>query len=150
SAVKARLAGDFSRYGAELVDFYVSRITPPDEVERMIDERSGMAAVGDLDAFLKFKAAKAIGDAATRPNGGGGAAGCDSEALTVGIGAGLGAMLPGMLFKRLDPAAGSPGKVQCTDCHGDVAIDSRFCPHCGHQMVAIRKCPRCDKNVTAQ
>jgi len=28
----------------------------------MIDEKSGMGAVGDLDKFMKFKTAKAMGD----------------------------------------------------------------------------------------
>jgi membrane protease subunit (stomatin/prohibitin family) len=49
----------------ELVDFYINRITPPEDAQKMIDERSGMQAVGDLDKFFKYKAAKAMGDAAT-------------------------------------------------------------------------------------
>jgi len=60
-AVKTRLQDDFRRYGLELLDFFVNAITPPPEVQRMMDERSGMAAVGNLDDFLKFKAAKALG-----------------------------------------------------------------------------------------
>ena len=55
---------DFQKYGMELVDFFINNITPPDDVQKMIDERSGMQAVGDLDSFLKYKAAKALGDAA--------------------------------------------------------------------------------------
>ena len=69
-ALKTRLADEFRKYGIELVDFYIDRITPPEEVERMIDERSGMGAVGDLDRFIKFKAAKAMGDAAQGHGGG--------------------------------------------------------------------------------
>ena len=63
-AMKTRLAEEFRKYGTEMVDFYVNRITPPEDVERMIDERSSMGAVGDLDRFTQFKAAKAMGDAA--------------------------------------------------------------------------------------
>jgi membrane protease subunit (stomatin/prohibitin family) len=154
-AVKTRLTGDFRKYGAELVDFFITRITPPEDVQRMMDERAGMAAVGDLDGFLKFKAAKAMGDAAA----GGGGIPTNGEAasgLALGVGAGLGMMIPGMLFKTL---GGEPptresilkgGAVHCPECHGSVTIDSRFCSHCGHQMVIARKCPRCDKNVTVQ
>ncbi len=152
--VKARLSNDFRKYGIELVDFYINRVTPPEEVQKMIDERSGMAAVGDLDQFLKFKAAKAIGDAASGGPLGGGAAG----GMGIGVGAGMGMMLPGMIFKALGPDSPEKGSatgkgaekgiVQCPDCHGEVAIDSRFCAHCGHQMVVIKKCPRCDKNLT--
>ncbi|MEA2625540.1 MAG: hypothetical protein QOD06_1585, partial [Candidatus Binatota bacterium] len=148
AAVKTRLVEDFGKYGMELIDFYVNRITPPEEVQRMIDGRSGMQAVGDVDRFLKFQAAKAIGDAAESRGvlGGGDAA----AGMGLGVGAGLGMMLPGMVFRALG-AGESPASdgVQCPECHGTVALDSRFCRHCGHQMVVIRKCPRCDKNVTA-
>jgi membrane protease subunit (stomatin/prohibitin family) len=149
AAVKTRLVEDFGKYGMDLIDFYVNRITPPEEVQRMIDGRSGMQAVGDVDRFLKFQAAKALGDVAQ--SGGGVLGGGDAAAgMGLGVGAGLGMMLPGMVFRALGPGESpASGGVQCTECHGTVALDSRFCPHCGHQMVVIRKCPRCDKNVTA-
>ncbi|MGH7859698.1 MAG: double zinc ribbon domain-containing protein, partial [Candidatus Binatia bacterium] len=148
AAVKTRLAEDFRKYGAELVDFFINRITPPEEVQRMIDERSGMEAVGDVDRFLRFRAGKAIGDA---PSGGGlgGMGGGEAAAgMGLGVGAGLGMMIPGMLFKSLEGSA-KKGVVNCPECHGEVTPDSRFCAHCGHQMVVIRKCPRCDKNLGA-
>jgi membrane protease subunit (stomatin/prohibitin family) len=153
AAVKTRLSEDFGKYGMELRDFYINRITPPEDVQKMIDERAGMAAVGDLDKFLRYKAAKALGDAATA--GGGVASGAGAASgMGLGLGAGLGMILPGMLLKGLDGATLTPEhvatqeKVHCPECHGEVALDSRFCPHCGHQMVVIRKCPRCDKNLT--
>jgi membrane protease subunit (stomatin/prohibitin family) len=151
-AVKTRLTEDFRKYGMEMVDFYINRITPPEDVQKMIDERSGMAAVGDLDSFLKYKAAKALGDAATSGGmaGGGAAAG-----MGLGVGAGLGMMIPGMLYKVIgngEPTAekiAAKGTVNCPACHGEVPIDSRFCPHCGHQLVVIRKCPQCNENLSA-
>ncbi len=153
-AVKTRLADDFRRYGLELIDFFVNAITPPPEVERMIDERSGLAAVGNLDDFLKFKAAKALGDAASGvgAEGGGAAAG----GLGVGVGAGLGFMLPGMLYRTLRPEDAEPerirarGAVNCPACHGEVPLTARFCPACGHQLVVANKCPHCGEDVTAQ
>lgn len=152
-AVKQRLVEDFRKYGMELVDFYINRITPPEDVQKMIDERAGMAAVGNLDEFLKYKLAKAMGDAAQAS--GGAAGGAAAAGLGIGAGAGLGMMLPGMLFQM--PGGGplsrekivEKGVVSCPECHGEVPLDSRFCPHCGHQLVVMRKCPRCDKNVTA-
>ncbi len=63
-ALKARVADDFSKYGIELVDLYMGAITPPEEVQKLIDERSGMAALGDMNTYMKFKTARAIGDAA--------------------------------------------------------------------------------------
>jgi membrane protease subunit (stomatin/prohibitin family) len=147
-AVKTRLSDDFGKYGMALVDFFINRITPPEDVQKMIDDRAGMAAVGDLDGYLKFKAAKAMGDAAT--NGGAGA-GDAAGGMGVGIGAGLGMMIPGMLYKVLNGGKrdGSAGGVNCPACHGEVALDSRFCPHCGQQLVVMRKCPRCERPVMA-
>jgi membrane protease subunit (stomatin/prohibitin family) len=118
----------------------------------MIDERSGMAAVGNLDQFLKFKAAKAMGDAAAGVGAGGAAAG----GLGVGLGAGLGFMLPGMIYQSLRPEDADPervrerGTVLCPDCHAEVPLTARFCPACGNQMVVANKCPQCGKNVTVQ
>jgi membrane protease subunit (stomatin/prohibitin family) len=152
-AVKTRLRDDFRRYGLELIDFFVNAITPPPDVQKMIDERSGMGAVGNLDDFMKFKAAKALGDAAAGVGAAGGPAGAG---LGMGMGAGLGFMLPGMIYRNLQPEDADPerirarGTVHCPDCHGDVPITARFCPSCGNQMVVANKCPRCGKNVTAQ
>ena len=151
-AVKTRLADDFRRYGLELMDFFINSITPPPEVQRMIDERSGMAAVGNLDDFMKFKAAKAMGDAATGVGSGGSQA---AGGLGVGLGAGLGFMLPGMIYRTLRPDDADPqrirerGTVNCPACHGEVALTAKFCAACGHQMVVANTCPRCGENVTA-
>ena len=151
-AVKTRLADDFRRYGLELMDFFINSITPPPEVQRMIDERSGMAAVGNLDDFMKFKAAKAMGDAAAGVGSGGSQA---AGGLGVGLGAGLGFMLPGMIYRTLRPEDADPrriqerGSVNCPACHGEVALTAKFCAACGHQMVVANTCPRCGENVTA-
>jgi membrane protease subunit (stomatin/prohibitin family) len=153
-AVKTRLAEDFRKYGMEMEDFYINRITPPDDVQKMIDERSGMAAVGNLDDFLKYKAAKALGDAASSGagmSGGGNAA----SGMGLGIGAGMGMMIPGMLYKVLGNGEATAekikakGTVNCPACHGEVPLNSRFCSSCGHQLVVIKKCPRCSNDLAA-
>jgi membrane protease subunit (stomatin/prohibitin family) len=148
-ALKTRLVDEFRKYGTELVDFYINRITPPEDVQRMIDERSSMGAVGDLDRFLKFKAAKAMGDAAQNPGGdaGGGAA----AGVGVGVGAGLGMMMPGMLARTLgaDRPAAPAAAVTCPGCQAAVAADNRFCPRCGRQLAAAARCARCQAELPA-
>jgi membrane protease subunit (stomatin/prohibitin family) len=101
-ALKSRVADDFGKYGIELVDLFMGAITPPEEVQKMIDERSGMGALGNLDAYMKFKTAKAIGDAAQQSGGAGGTLGAG---VGLGMGAGLGAMLPGMMRDAMQPQA---------------------------------------------
>ncbi len=89
-AAKMRVIDDFAKYGLELIDFYVQAITPPEEVQQAINERSSMGAIGDMAKFTQYKTAKAIGDAAKNPGDMGGAMGA-------GLGAGLGmAMAQGM------------------------------------------------------
>lgn len=144
-ALKSRVTEDFERYGIGLVDLYVNSITPPEEVQRMIDERSGMQAVQNLDGFLKFKAAKAMGDAAVSGGGGGGA----SEGLGLGVGAGLGMMLPGILQQSLKEGPAQPASTAstCPKCHAAVGSGSRFCPSCGHQLVVVNRCHACNKDL---
>ncbi|MCK5187572.1 MAG: zinc ribbon domain-containing protein, partial [Deltaproteobacteria bacterium] len=107
-----------------------------------------------LDAFMKFKAAKAMGDAAR--SGGGGTAGEGAAAgMGLGLGAGLGMMIPGMIYKSMNLNDPSPdivkqkGTAVCPDCHAEIRLDARFCHRCGHQLVIIKKCPQCEKNLSA-
>src|SRR6266446_4104291 len=94
--LKGRVADDFGKYGLELVDFLIGAITPPEEVQKMIDERAGMGAIGDMQRYMAFKAARGIEAAA---NNAGDAAG-------LGLGAGIGMMMPGMIAG----AMGGPGR----------------------------------------
>ena len=143
--ITERLASDFSKYGMELADFFINSITPPPEVQKMIDERSGLQAVGNLDSFFKFKAAKAMGDAASGGGDGmGGAAGAAAGGMGVGVGAGLGMMLPGMLARSVTETAPAQGeKLKCPRCHNEVSSESRFCNNCGAQLVTMNRCPEC-------
>jgi predicted amidophosphoribosyltransferase len=68
----------------------------------------------------------------------------------VGVGAGLGMMMPGMLAKSLgvEPAAGPiTSVVTCPGCQSAVAADSRFCPRCGRQLAATTRCARCQAEL---
>lgn len=147
-ALKALVEQDFQKYGLELVDLFVNNITPPDKVQRMIDERSGMQAVGDLDSFLKFKAAKALGDAARAEGGLAGSAAASGMGL--GVGAGLGMMLPGILMKSMEEGSRSTPsrkKIECPKCYTKIFFEARFCPSCGHQILKLNKCLPCGKDL---
>jgi membrane protease subunit (stomatin/prohibitin family) len=150
--IKGRLTSNFSKYGMELIDFFINSITPPPQVQKMIDERSGLQAVGNLDNFFKFKAAKAMGDAASN-SGGGAAGGAAAGGMGVGVGAGLGMMIPGMLAKNIQSGPDTAEKVstvQCPRCHNEVPGNSRFCPRCGAQLVIMNRCPECQTELPAE
>jgi membrane protease subunit (stomatin/prohibitin family) len=105
SGTRAKVAEDFSKYGLELVDFFINAITPPEEVQKAIDTRSSMGAVGDLNAYMKFQAANSMSKMAEQGGGAGGAMG-------MGMGAGFGMMLPGMVREAMNAPGQMPGAPQ--------------------------------------
>jgi membrane protease subunit (stomatin/prohibitin family) len=136
---------EFEKYGLKLVDFFISSITPPDEVSKMIDQRAGMEAVGNLDKFLKFEMAKGLGS-----TGAAGAAGAG-----MGMAAGVGVMMPGMISKVFAPEQTelrreSVPTVTCPKCHTDTPEQSRYCYRCGHQMVQQNVCPSCNTQLPTE
>ncbi len=148
--VQERLARDFQRYGINLADFFITSITPPEEVEKAIDERAQIAALGDLDKFLKMKAARALEGAGKGGSPAGDMAGLGAGA---GMGAGIGMMLPGMIFESMSgrprgPASSGGGTaaepIACPACHTEVSTQARFCPHCGESLVAGDRCQSCE------
>src|SRR6188508_1848757 len=68
-----------SKYGLQISSFIVENVSVPPEVEAAIDKRSSMAAVGNLNDFVKYQMAKGM-----EQPGGGGAAGTASQ-LAVGF-----------------------------------------------------------------
>lgn len=135
AAAKVRLREDFRRYGIDLIEFYVNSITPPESVQRMIDERSSLQAVGNLDDFLRFEAARAIGGHGGAGTGGtGGTAG---QAMEAGVGAGIGlGLVPGLL--RGTPV-GNPAALLgliCDRCRASAPAGACFCPSCGGRLSA--------------
>ena len=55
-----------------------------------------MGAIGNMDAYLKYKAARAMGDAANNPSGSGA-----SEGVGLGAGIGMGAGMAGMISQAM-------------------------------------------------
>lgn len=104
SAARAKVSEDFAKYGLELVDFFINAITPPEEVQKAIDARSSMGAVGDLNAFMKFQAAQSMSKLAEQGGGGG--------AMGMGLGAGFGMMMPGMIQQAMAQGAGAAAAPQ--------------------------------------
>jgi membrane protease subunit (stomatin/prohibitin family) len=105
SGTRVKVSEDFAKYGLELVDFFINAITPPEEVQKAIDARSSMGAIGDLHAFTMYQAANSMAKMAENPAGAGGPMG-------MGFGAGMGMMLPGMINQATQntprPAAPMP------------------------------------------
>src|SRR6267154_1060811 len=70
-----------AKYGLEISSFIIENVSLPPEVEEAIDKRSSMAAVGNLNDYVKFQMAESMAK-------GGGEAGSMAGAAA-GLGAGL-------------------------------------------------------------
>ena len=69
-----------AKYGMEITSFIVENVSVPPEVEQAIDKRSSMAAIGNLNEFVKYQMGKGF-----EAGGAGGGAGTAAE-LAVGFG----------------------------------------------------------------
>ncbi len=137
NAARLALADDFERLGLRLLTFQIEAISAPEEVQQKIDERSGMAAVGDLGSYTQFQAAQAMRDAAQNTGEGG-------AGMGVGLGAGI-AMGQAMAdsFRQAGNASPTPNQpaatpvgttVTCPACSTVIPAGSKFCPECGSPL----------------
>lgn len=85
NAARVKLGDQFSKLGLELTEFFISNISPPEEVQKAIDARSSMAVLGDLRSYTMYATGNAIQAA--------GNAGSP-------LGFGLGMMLPQILQQQ--------------------------------------------------
>jgi membrane protease subunit (stomatin/prohibitin family) len=152
AGVKARVAEDFSKQGLELVDMLISAITPPEEVQKKIDERASMSALGDMDRYMRYKAAESMQDAARQP---GGAAG---QGMGLGMGFGFGQVMAegirggGQQGGQQGGGGAQQQTVPCPKCQTPNAAGAKFCANCGSPaatQVATVTCPNCQNQVAA-
>ncbi len=166
----ARLQPKFEAMGLKLTSLTIENISLPEEVEKMIDRRSSMNALGNMDTYMKFQTAEAIRDAANNEGSGG-----------AGLGAGMGAgmaigQMMGQMFQpqqqqtaaaasssqqqtqqqqQTQNAAGvacsnagcshvlGPAEKFCAEC-GTPRPQHRFCTQCGHELSPSAKfCSDC-------
>ncbi len=98
AGMRAKVQDDFTAMGLALKQFMIVSINPTEETAKAIDERASMGAIGNIDAYMKFKTARAIGDAAQQPGGG------SAEGLGLGAGIGMGAGMAGMIANAMSSA----------------------------------------------
>ena len=88
--VAKAIAPTIAQYGLSIPEFYIENISLPDEVEAILDKRTSMGIVGDLDRFGQYAQAEAMLNASNNQGGAG-----------AGMGAGMGAAIGmGMAAQR--------------------------------------------------
>jgi excisionase family DNA binding protein len=88
AAVRAKLGDEFDAFGLILKTFFLQNISMPEEVQKAIDQRASMGAIGDMQKFTQYQAAQALRDAAQQEGGG-----LTGAGVGLGAGAGLGAVM---------------------------------------------------------
>ena len=99
SALAPVMNEELAQYGLALESFFVQNVSLPPEVEKLIDKRAGMAAIGNMDQYTKFQMAEAIPQAA--------AAGGDGGMAGAGIGAGMGLAMGSAMANSIGGAMGA-------------------------------------------
>ncbi|MFZ5750109.1 MAG: SPFH domain-containing protein [Pseudomonadota bacterium] len=100
--VAQAIAPAIAAYGLSIPEFYIENISLPEEVEKMLDKRTSMGIVGDLNRFGQYAAAEAL----TQP--GSGAGGAMGAAVGAGIGMAMGGRMAGGPWGATPGAAAPP------------------------------------------
>jgi membrane protease subunit (stomatin/prohibitin family) len=98
--LRDRIGPDFEAMGLELSEVQVQDVGLPEEVEKAIDKRGAIAAVGNLAAYTQYETASAIRDAATTPNSAAGAG------MGLGAGFAMGAQMANQMGAAIGGQAG--------------------------------------------
>lgn len=70
AALRVKLQDDFAAMGLALKRLFILSVSPTEETSKAIDEAASIGAIGDMDRYMKFKTARAVGDAAQTEGGG--------------------------------------------------------------------------------
>ncbi|MCX5805696.1 MAG: SPFH domain-containing protein [Proteobacteria bacterium] len=131
------LKNDFDHFGLGLSGLYINSITPPQEVQKAIDDKSKLGIFDDLNRLLQMKAAMAL-EKSSETQG---------EAASV-MGMGFGLMMPAMFANTFKGNQGADQyTLHCPDCKQTIPEDAKFCHHCGHQILIFNQCSKCGKNL---
>ncbi len=156
----ARLQPKFEAMGLKLTSLTIENISLPEEVEKMIDRRSSMNALGNMDTYMKFQTAEAIRDAANNEGSGG-------AGLGAGMGAGMaiGQMMGQMFQPQQQQAAAASASQQQTQqqqqtqnaagvacsnagCSHVLGPAEKFCAECGTPRPQHRFCTQCGHELS--
>lgn len=166
SATRASVLQEYTTLGLQLRGFNLTAVTPPEEVQKYIDQRSSMGALGNMNQYMQFQTAQAIRDAANNPGGAGEAQG---TGLGAGLGVGMGMAMMDQMRQAMQGGQGQPapqqgyppqqgnpqqgGQGYAPQQGGQVpqqgqgaapASGPKFCPECGQPVVPGAKfCANC-------
>ncbi len=111
------------KYGIALGSFIIENVSVPPEVEQAIDKRSSMAAVGNLNDYVKFQMAEAM----TKTGGEGG--NMANTAAQLGAGLAMGQQMMGaMTAAQATPSAAAPPPIPSSASAAGAALPELLAP----------------------
>ncbi len=138
--LKEQLNDKFKELSLTLTNFTIESVSLPEEVEKAIDKRASIGAIGDLDTFAKYNMADSIKDAAKNE---GGMAGLGASMT---IGAQMGNMMANS-FNNQTVNAPKENKKPCPKCNTMISADAKFCSSCGSKT--SHTCINCNEEIDA-
>jgi len=150
--VKKQLVDSFAGLGLKLITYTLENISLPEEVEKAIDQRASLGALGGVNTYSQIKAADALGDAANNQGGVGSMMGMMLGGQFAGaIG---GAMNPQQQQQQQQqqqvqqPSTAAVSTAVCAKCNAENAQNAKFCSGCGESMLPpSAKCVKCDSDI---
>lgn len=153
------LAGEFIKYGIELVNFSVNDITPPEDDPSYIQLKNALAKKAEMSVmgydYQQERTFNILDKAASNE---GGAAGVMNVGMGMGMGLNLGGVVGGAMGRAatniVNTDIQSPNVkkiIKCQKCGEDVPENAKFCLSCGQKIEQLQedevKCPKCGKSV---
>jgi membrane protease subunit (stomatin/prohibitin family) len=165
-AMKKKMTAVFEELGLEILSFTLENIDVPEEVQKAMDQRSSMGAIGNMNQFSQYQAAQALRDAANNPGNtgnmmgmmvGGQLGGSLGHVLNqpgqqqAGGGAQQGGAQQGGAQNPQAPNGGVPSgsDMRCPNCKEKLPSDAMFCAACGEKLTTEeeKKCIKCKARV---
>ena len=140
---KEKMNTKFGQYGFSLTTFFIENISLPEEVEKIMDKRTSMGVLGNLNQYTQYQSAEAVRDAAKNSSGFAGA----------GVGIGAGAAIGNIMGKALNNQnqgqnIQTQNTISCPNCREQISPSSKFCNVCGKPVQALKvKCIKCDFEI---
>jgi membrane protease subunit (stomatin/prohibitin family) len=98
---KAACLKEYENIGLEIVDLLINAINPPKSVQEIMDKKSSMSIISDMNQYMQFQTATAIEDAANNT-------GTAGATMGMGAGLGLGMILPQSMMNSFNANPAQP------------------------------------------
>lgn len=143
---KQNLNIKFKSFGIKLETFVIENISLPEEVEKVMDRRTSMGVLGDLNKYSQYQAAEAMRESANQPG---------NSMAGMGVGMGAGAMMGQMFTQSMNQnnsassnstPSNKTESQKCMFCGNGMPSGSKFCPNCGKEQKSSF-CPKCGNPI---